>query len=244
MSLPKARKPMDMARMLRSPNSEDWVTWNVFAILGKLAPDTWWKHLVRLAQEANPTLNLPKNWQETPALSLWKCVPAPQAYEASSRGRMRSSGNSDLVARSQRAGPVEGESEIDISLRNATLTVFIEAKLGSDVSLRTKFDPARNQIVRNIDCLIDEAGTTLPVFWMLVRDSGNGRAYSQLLADYRKNPSRLAQALPHRDPAVLAEIARRISLILWKDLMTVIAEVPKTDEVVINVYRELLARVR
>jgi hypothetical protein len=244
MSLPKARKEEDMRRMLHSPNSEDWVTWNAFAILGKLAPDTWWKHLVHLAQEANPMLILPKNWQETPALSLWRCVPSPQEYEASSRVRMRTSGIPDLVSRSQRPGPVEGESEIDISLRSDTLTVFVEAKLGSDVSLRTTYDPSRNQIVRNIDCLIDEAGATLPVFWMLVRDSGNGRAYSQLLANYRENPSRLVEALPHRNPSVLAEIARRLSLILWKDFMTVVAEVPTTDEVVIKVYQELLARVR
>jgi hypothetical protein len=243
-SLPKARKEEDMRRMLHSPNSEDWVTWNAFAILGKLAPDKWWTHLVELAQKANPMLILPKKWQETPAVSLWRCVPSPHEYEASSRVRMRTSGIPDLVSRSQRAGSVEGESEIDICLRSDALTVFVEAKLGSDVSLRTKYDPSRNQIVRNIDCLIDEAGATLPVFWMLVRDSGSGRAYSQLLASYRENPSTLMEALPHRNPSLLAEIAGRLSLILWKDLMTVVAEVRATDEVVTAVYQELLARVR
>jgi len=244
MSLPKARKEEDMRRMLHSPSSEDWVTWNAFAIVQKLAPQTWWRHLVHLAQESNPMLILPENGQATPTVSFWRCVPAPQEYEAASRERMRSSAIPAMVSRSQKPGPVEGESEIDISLRSDTLTVFIEAKLGSDVRLRTTYDPARNQIVRNIDCLIDEAGATLPVFWMLVRDSGAGRAYSQLLATYREAPLKLVEALPHRRPSLLAEIARRLSLILWKDFLTVVAETPTTDELVANVYRELLARVR
>lgn len=133
--LPKARKEEDMRRMLHSPNSEDWVTWNAFAILGKLAPDTWWTHFVELAQKANPMLILTKNWQETPAVSLWRCVPSPHEYEASSRVRMRRSGIPDLVSRSQRSESVEGESEIDICLRSDALTVFVEAKLGSDVRI-------------------------------------------------------------------------------------------------------------
>ena len=62
MSLPKARKEEDMRRMLHSPNSEDWVTWNAFAIVQKLAPRTWWRHLVHLAQESNPMLILPGEW--------------------------------------------------------------------------------------------------------------------------------------------------------------------------------------
>ncbi len=157
---------------------------------------------------------------------------------------MRGSATPAMVSRSQKPGPVEGESEIDISLRSDTLTVFIEAKLGSDVSLRTTYDPSRNQIVRNIDCLIDEAGVTLLRLLDAGARFGAGRAYSQLLATYREAPLKLVEALPHRRPSLLAEIARRLSLILWKDFLTVVAETPTTDELVANVYRELLARVR
>ncbi len=244
MALPKARKEEDMRRMLHSPNSEDWVTWNAFAIVEKLASQTWWKHLVRLAQQANPMAILPGNWEETPVVSLWRCVPSPKEYERASRERMRGSSVPAVVTRSKRASWVEGESEIDVSLRNASLTVFLEAKLGSDISLRTTNDPSRNQIVRNIDCLIEEAGKTVPVFWMLVRDSGAGRSYSQLLATYRENPSKLAEAIPHRDPSLVAEIARRLSLILWKDFLAVAEITPTTDKLISSVYEELLARVR
>src|SRR5665213_1389410 len=167
MSMPKARKVGDIRRILHSPNSEDWVTWNAFALVQKLAPETWWEHLVDIAKRENPNLQLPNGWVQVPTATLWRCVPAPRGYEASSRARLRSSTIADWITRAEQPGPVEGESEIDISIHNDAVTVFVEAKLGSDVSARTTYDPERNQIVRNIDCLLDDARQTIPVFWML-----------------------------------------------------------------------------
>ena len=137
MALRKARKVEDMRRILHSPNSEDWVTWNAFAIVQRLAPEEWWRHLVDLAKAENPLLTMPDGWHEKPTVTLWRCVPAPSGYESASRARMRDSAVSDWVARSENPGPVEGDSEIDISIHNSVLTLFVEAKLGSDISLRT-----------------------------------------------------------------------------------------------------------
>ena len=67
--------------------------------------------------------------------------------------------------------------------------MYVEAKLGSDISMNTKYDPQRNQIVRNIDCLIENAGERLPIFWMLVRDEAPERAYVQLMKNYKADPS-------------------------------------------------------
>jgi hypothetical protein len=52
---------------------------------------------------------------------------------------------------------VEGNSEIDLIIESSSLLIYIEAKLDSDISMRTTHDPARNQIIRNIDCLLDSA---------------------------------------------------------------------------------------
>ena len=242
-ALPKARKQHDMKRILTSPNSEDWVTWNAFALLQLITPLTWWHHLVRLAQQANPSLNLPGNWREIPKVELWECVRAPKEYEAASRERMKVSALAKHIARAQSAGPVEGDSEIDICLKSKSITLFIEAKLGSDISMRTTYDPVRNQVARNIDCLLDVSGSTVPMFWMLVRDRQEGRAYTQLMTTYKNDPTKLSEALPHRDLAILKEIAARLSIILWKDLLAVIDPTKVTDVQTYDVHQELIRRV-
>jgi hypothetical protein len=244
MSLPKAHKAEDMRRILYSPNSEDWVTWNAFAMVQELAPETWWEHLIGLARRDNPNLMLPDAWAQIPKVSLWRCVPAPREYETSSRARLRVSAIAEWIDRAEKPGPVEGDSEIDISIHNNTVTVFIEAKLGSDISARTTYDPDRNQIVRNIDCLLDDARGTVPLFLMLVRDAGQGRAYTQLMHLYRSNPEKLVEALPHRDPTVIRGIAQQLSIVLWKDFVQAVPEPSLVDPTIAGIYRELCARIQ
>jgi|GraSoi_2013_60cm_1033757.scaffolds.fasta_scaffold14962_3 hypothetical protein len=133
----KFRKPRDLKRMLYYKTSEDWVTWTVFALLKRYAPKTWWSDLVKLARVQNSRLILPSGWEETPEVKLWECVPSPPRYETASRARMQRSNNKVWVKRSDDPRPVEGESEIDIILRNRVLVIFAEAKLGSDISSST-----------------------------------------------------------------------------------------------------------
>jgi hypothetical protein len=147
---------------------------------------------------------------------------------------MRRSDNPDWVARSYDPKPVEGESEIDIILRNCSLMVFVEAKLGSDISLRTKYDPQRNQIVRNIDCVLDQAKGRTPIFWMVVRDAGQTRAYTRLLNRYPAHPDALAGELPHHDPERVMGLARNLSLVLWRDFVDAAVKVLPGDDADIN----------
>jgi hypothetical protein len=242
MAMPKSRKAHDMKRILTSPNSEDWVTWNAFTIAQDLAPHLWWQHLVSLAVHDQAAAATIVDTDSVPKVTLWRSLPAPKVYEAQQRARMRVSTLPATMARSFGESAVEGESEIDIIIEVSNATVFIEAKLGSDISARTTHDSSRNQIIRNIDCLLDVAGTTTPYFWMLVRDRGEMRAYQQLLSTYRADPSALHQALPHRDPIALTKIAQRLSSILWKDFLTIIPQHSKTSSHGL-VYRELLLRV-
>ncbi len=54
--LPKSQKREDIRRMVESPNSEDYVTWNVFALLKRIPPERWWPRMVALARCDNPNI--------------------------------------------------------------------------------------------------------------------------------------------------------------------------------------------
>jgi hypothetical protein len=130
---------------------------------------------------------------------------------------MHNSGKAEWVERSKDPKAVEGQSEIDISFEHDDYLIYVEAKLHSDISRRTTYDPQRNQIARNIDCLIDKAGERTPIFWMLVRDDRPDRKYTQLMSSYKADPSLLVRELPHRDPKKLVLVAQNLTILLWRD---------------------------
>lgn len=237
----KGRKPQDMERILHSPNSEDWVTWNFFRLLLKQYPRGWWGHLLSAARRRNRQLHFPYEEGSTPDLGLWRAVGSPPAYEMQNRARMRQSGNPELVLRAGMPDPVEGASEIDIAVEDKNFLVFIEAKLGSDVSLRTSYDPQRNQIVRNIDCLIEKAGGRFPMFWLLAKDQNPSRAYVHLIESYRSDASQLARELPQRDPEILRSIAQNLTILPWSDFIELVCG-PGMDQEVNLVKQELERR--
>ena len=142
---PKGRKPQDMERILHSRNSEDWVTWNFFQIMFRQYPKGWWGHIVTAAQRRNPELCFPFNDRALPRPVLWSSIPAPAEYETQSRMRMQNSGNREWVLRSSNPDPVEGNSEIDLVFEHDQYLVYVEAKLGSDISMDTKYDPQRTR---------------------------------------------------------------------------------------------------
>ncbi len=222
----KSKKSKDLLRMRESPNSEDWVTWTAFRLLMKYEPTTWWARFIDCAKADNPALALPANSGIIPAFMPWTTVNSPEAYLAASRNRMQLSDNIDWQNRCANPRAVEGKSEVDVRLENVALMLFAEAKLLSDVSTGTTYDPDRNQIARNVDCLLGVCGSKVPIFWMLVRDKGQSRQYVQLIDQYRSNPTALAQLIPHRNPADVAAIAGNISLVTWRDLLAPIFNRP------------------
>lgn len=217
LSSPKGRKNQDMNRILHSPDSEDWVTWNFCQIMLRQYPSGWWGHLVSAARRRNADLSFPFDDRSLPRLTHWTSVSAPPEYEAHSRLRMQTSGDREWIARADNPAPVEGPSEIDVTFDHDQFLVYVEAKLGSDISMNTKYDPQRNQIVRNIDCLIENAVGRLPMFWMLARDEAPERAYVQLMKSYKADPFLLARELPHREQAVLDAVAHNLTILLWSD---------------------------
>jgi hypothetical protein len=243
-AMPKSAKVGDLRRMLESPRSEDWLTWNLLNLLLACRPATWWEHLVTCARKANPDVAVSIG-PELPQFGFWRLQPSPKMYEQASRERMRVSADPLMVARSKDPKPVEGNSEIDVVIESKSFLVYIEAKLEADISMRTTYDPRRNQIVRNIDCVLEAATARTPQFWMFVRDVGSGRAYVELIRQYRDRPEILFHELPHRDPAVLRELARSLVLLTWRDISAGICEpAPGDSELMLSVKRELKRRIQ
>ena len=131
----KGHKAQDIDRILHSPNSEDWVTWNFMEIMKRQYPNGWWGHLVNAARRRNREFRFPFEDRSLPGPVLWSSIPAPSEYEAQSRIRMRNSGNQVWVLRANNPNPVEGSSEIDVTFDHDQFLVYVEAKLGSDVSM-------------------------------------------------------------------------------------------------------------
>ena len=239
----KGRKTSDMERILHSRNSEDWVTWNFFAILLEQYPTGWWRHFAGEARRRNPGLDFPVDDRSLPTPRPWTAVRTPPGYEAARRARMLASGNPEWVARAGTPDPVEGPSEIDITLEHDEFLVYVEAKLGSDVSMCTSHDPLRNQIIRNIDCLIEEAGERTPIFWLLAKDEEPARAYVQMINAYKSDPGLLARDLPHRSAKTLDKIAQNLTILLWSNFAELIC-VPGDEAETNAVKRELKRRIQ
>jgi len=242
MNSPKGRKPQDMERIFHSRNSEDWVTWNFFQILFQQYPKGWWGHIIGEVRRRNPELRFPFEDRSLPNPILWSSRPAPPQYEGQSRMRMENSGKREWILRAANPNPVEGNSEIDVVFDHDQFLVYAEAKLGSDISMDTTYDPQRNQIARNIDCLIENSGDRLPIFWMLVRDEASDRAYVQLMNAYKSDPTLLARDLPHRDQTVLNIVAQNLTILLWSDFSELVCG-PGWDEESTAVKRELERRI-
>ena len=110
---------------LRSANSEDAVTWNVFRSLRQITPGAWLPSLWQRAFSSTPCPSDHKT-----VIRLWHSVAPPPGLLS---------------------GGDEGISEIDVVIEAATWVWFIEAKYTSDISLRTTTRPHRDQVLRNID---------------------------------------------------------------------------------------------
>ncbi len=242
LNLPKGLKRQDMKRILHSPNSEDWVTWNFFQIMLVRYPNDWWGHFISAVRRRNPDLAVTIDDRSSPTPSFWSTVPSPSEYETQSRDRMLNSENTEWESRAKVAEPVEGPSEIDIAFDHEQFLVYVEAKLGSDIAMNTKYDPQRNQIIRNIDCLIANAGNRKPIFWLLVKDETPARDYVQIMNTYKADPSLLFRDLPHRDAETLKGIAQNLTILRWSDFRELVCG-PDLDAETAAVKQELERRI-
>jgi hypothetical protein len=109
---------------LKSVNSEDAITWNVFRSPRQITPEVWLPDLWRRAFPDGPV-----NSDLRAAVNCGNIPPPLGLLE----------------------GGDEGDSEIDVIIETPTWVWFIEAKYRSDISLGTTTRPSRDQVIRNMD---------------------------------------------------------------------------------------------
>lgn len=175
---------------MRSENSEDAVTWNVFRTLRQVAPSVWFDELF---SRAFPTATVEPH--RGLAVYVWLTVPPPRTLTA------------ELD---------EGDSEIDVVLETPSCVWFIEAKYRSDISLRTTSRPERDQVIRNIDVGSYYAGVRRFYFSLLTASPGRspqGVAAVKRYADLETVRGLLADHRPDR----LANLCG-VSSLTWNDL--------------------------
>jgi hypothetical protein len=246
----KALRRTAIQRMRTSPRSEDWVTWNMLQPLltpsdehgGRVLDRDAWQHIVSLAGRCAP--GVPQAGLDAPPrVKFWLRRASPPAYEAARRERMRKATEQRLRERAENARPVEGPSEIDVAFIGKDYLIFAEAKLTSDIADGTTYDPTRNQIVRNIDCLLEECGDRQPLFWMFAKDRAPSRKYVAKMDQYRKNALDLSAALPHRGEPDLCRVGGGLAIILWQEIFALVADRAYPDPAWEEVRAELRRRV-
>lgn len=181
-------------RHMRSANSEDVVSWNVFRSLRQIDPSLWVGPLMKTAVGQSPAIDLAAT-----TIELWKPVAPPPA----------------LLQEGD-----EGISEIDIVVEHPRWVFFIEAKLTSDISTGTTTRPERDQLLRNIDVGSYYAGVRDFYFALLVRDQVRSPKGVTAIREYADH-GLLKERLPHRHDG-LANV-RGTGLLTWANLASILA---------------------
>jgi len=183
-----ARMRASKRKHMRSENSEDVLTWNVFRSLRQVQPELW---LPVLASAAKPSLPLDPSDEVT--IRLWESVAPPLSLLG---------------------GGDEGESEIDIVVESPTWVWFIEAKYRSDISEGTTTRPDRDQILRNLDVGSSYAGVRPFHFSLLVHSEERSRVGVEKVREYQ-DFALVRRQLGHRRDGLGNLMA--VSLLAWQD---------------------------
>lgn len=192
---------------LRSVNSEDAVTWNVFRSLRQIAPSVW---LPALWRRTTPPGNCYSS-DSAAVVNLWQSIPPPIGLLA---------------------GGDEGASEIDVVIETPTWVWFIEAKYRSDISFGTTTRPERDQILRNIDVGSYYAGVRQFFFSLLIASESRSPEGVKKIGEYSNLSIPRTKLLPHR-PDGLSNL-RAITILTWAALADVLDDTskgaPREDE--------------
>ena len=175
---------------LRSENSEDAVTWNVFRSLRQINPAAWFPSLTSVGL---PGISLPAD--DSVIVELWRSFAPPPSL--------------------LRLGD-EGASEIDVVIESPTWVWFIEAKYRSDISRRTTTRPSRNQVLRNIDVGSYYAGVRHCYFSLLVSSKRTSPVGCDTVMQYQDLSVPRACLSGHRPDGL--QNLQAISLLTWAHL--------------------------
>jgi hypothetical protein len=189
---------------LRSENSEDALTWNVFRSLAQIEPGFWFPLLKEKAFPDAPVDPTP----QIVTVHLWQPIPPPPSLRLHQKD--------------------EDPSEIDIIIETEVSVWFIEAKFKSDISTRTTNNATRNQVIRNLDVGSWYAGMRDFYFALLIMDAERTpKGVKAIKAVWPSLPS-----FAHR-PDGMRNI-RGVGTLVWKDVASVLdaagKRAPRDDE--------------
>jgi len=178
---------------LGSENSEDAMTWNVFKTLEKSNPESWFSELF-------PQIILDKEEQFIdPMLRFWDKYFPPLL----------------------RSFP-EGETHVDLTIETSNKLIFIETKYKADISKKTKHDPNRNQIIRNIDVGSWAGKKRAKEFYFILLTLKSNTYSIDKLHYYKSNPSNIIDAIGsyRRDIKDYAALCANIHVVFWDQILT------------------------
>ena len=180
-----------------SVNSEDALTWSFLQTLAARGPSDWATLMLQsgLVRAGNSATQAPDG---DASLSLWQRHRPPPSYP----GR-------------------EGATEFDALITLPQDLVSVEAKADSGFSTGTTYAADRHQFVRNIDVASHLATQLGRTYWPLALVPADRTDEIDFVRGFVRDPDVLVRALPHRVPAEMRDIARRIGVATWEDLLEI-----------------------
>jgi hypothetical protein len=211
--------PVEASRLLAGPSSADWVTWNALHLLVREWPDgAWWKRLTAQVASSNPVCNsLPLG--TVPEISFWRTTGPSAGFK-------------------QREEP----ARVDLTFGSPSYLIYIESKIKQDIPLSMPGNKRRNRLVRLADCLLEEAGERPCALWIFARDVDDRRQYVQLTNLYRASPEMFAAELKHHPAEALYNLAGRLTVVRWRDLLGPALQRRAGDDAVVAQVRSALRR--
>ena len=228
-------------RILFSPRSVDWTTWNAMHLLTSGRQHGWWSDLVREAAMLNPG-NQFCYGAGPPRVKFWKPVTASNAYDQWRRGHMSGAPrNGRELSRAADPKPLEAPAQVDLCFDGGGWLVYAETGR-QRVSMRTPEDPRRNRLIQLADCLVTEAKGRPCALWIVARDRSPDRADVQLVERYRSSPEMFAAELPYHPAEALYKLAQRLTVLRWSDVLGPLVQRKASDHPVLARVRKELGR--
>lgn len=188
-----------------SANSEDALTWSFLRALAGRGPAHWATRMVRagLDRAGNVATKAPDGES---TLALWQRQRPPASYATR-----------------------EGATEFDALVTLPLDLVSVEAKADSGFSTSTTYDTDRHQFLRNIDVGSHLAATVGRTYWPVALVPADRTEEIDYVRRLASDPELLVRALPHRDAGELRDVARRIGVATWEDLLDIAGSVAERN---------------
>ncbi|NMB98949.1 MAG: hypothetical protein GYA35_01580 [Thermoanaerobaculaceae bacterium] len=184
----------DKLNKICSENSEDAITWNIFKTLQNINDFNWLKLFAN-------KINCEFTSYENINIKLWEKISPPQKYLKHK----------------------EGNSEIDLIIETNKDVIFCEAKYNSPISLNTKHNASRDQIIRNIEVGSFYSYNVNKYFYfilLLYKSSKNNDAIAMLNNYKNSYKEKLSTNYDN---------IKKIEYITCKDLIEVLKNIPKNN---------------